>query len=128
MTKKLAAGAAMLGVWGLSVLPAGAASNPPNTGLDYPMRNGIYDELTSLRGTATDDVEVNVVRVTLVRKYDGEAIVPTVTLTQVTPVRWAWRASVSGGVPRGFWRVTAEAVDNEGQADPTPYIIDFRVR
>ena len=134
--------------WALSVASGGTPGLPnqsggggdtaaPNTTVTAPAANAVLgSSAVAMTGTATDNVDVDRVNVTLQNTTTGawlqpngtfgtSAAVVTATLVNDTVTATGWQ--VSATLPNGSYALTATAVDTSAIADPSPATRSFSV-
>ena len=134
--------------WALSVASGGTPGLPnqsggggdtaaPNTTVTAPAANAVLgSSAVTMTGTASDNVDVDRVNVTLQNTTTGawlqpngtfgtSAAVVTATLVNDTVTATGWQ--VSATLPNGSYALTATAVDTSAIADPSPATRSFSV-
>ena len=115
----------------------GGDTAAPNTTVTAPAANAVLgSSAVTMTGTASDNVDVDRVNVTLQNTTTGawlqpngtfgtSAAVVTATLVNDTVTATGWQ--VSATLPNGSYALTATAVDTSAIADPSPATRSFSV-
>ncbi len=134
--------------WALSVASGGTPGAPnqsggggdtiaPDTTVTSPAANAVLgSSAVTMTGTASDNVDVDRVNVTLQNTTTGawlqpngtfgaSAAVVSATLVNDTGTTTGWQ--VSATLPNGAYALTATAVDTSANADPSPATRSFSV-